>query len=243
MKYGKLSERIRLLSAYTGERTPQCLDDHQIAAAVDGNLNWSDRDSFERHVADCTFCVTRLGTLNRLSTEPAREPVADITLAHARRLLQRARIKRYAPRWAAAAVVVLAVTLAFDRYSSNDSGAESSASSLSPVATQGVNFRQSRNIDADALRPNILAPLDGVSIDVSTARFRWTEIPGSLYYDIRIVTGDGDMVWQDRVTDTEWGLPGHLDLEPGAEYYVRVDAYLAETKSVNSRHVLFKIME
>ena len=243
MKHEKIPARIRFLSTITAERSPECPDDHQIAAAVDGQLQWSDRDSFERHVADCDFCVARIGALTRLSAEDAPAPVSDITLARARRFGKRTGLTRQAPRWAAAAVVVLAVTFAFDRYSSNDGATESSEVSRPPVAKPLTNFRQSRNIDPGALRPGILTPREGEVIDVSKTLFHWTEIPGSLYYDIRIVTLDGNMVWQDRVDNTQWGLPGQLELEPGAEYYVRVDAYLAEAKSVSSRHVLFTVKE
>lgn len=131
------------------------------------------------------------------------------------------------------------MTFTLNKYPIDNAGLQSPASSLPPVAT----VRQSRNTDPDAFRPQILAPREGAAIDVAKTLFRWTEIQGSLYYDIRIVTGEGDMVWQDRVDGTEWTLPGHFQLEPGAQYYVRVDAYLAEAKSVNSRHLLFTVKE
>jgi len=66
-------------------------------------------------------------------------------------------------------------------------------------------------------------------------------VPGSLYYDIRLVDAEGFMIWQDRVEDTQRNLPSHLELLSGEQYFVRVDAYLAEAKSVSSRHVQFTI--
>ena len=241
MNHEQITERIRNLRAQTAGPGPACPDDHQIAAAVDGKLNWADRDSFDRHVADCDFCVARIGTLNGLRAVEVPEAIPDITLARARRLPKRVGIKRQAPRWAVAAVVVLAISFAIYQYSPVVDGPDTSVSSLPPAATPQADFRQSRNINPNSLRPKILTPNEGALIDAGNALFRWTEISGSLYYDIRIVTWEGDMVWQERVNEAEWGLPGNFKLEPGAEYYVRVDAYLAEAKSISSRHVLFKV--
>ena len=237
MNHEQITERIRNLRTQPAASGPACPDEHQVAAAIDGELNWDDRDAFDQHVANCDYCITRIGSLNGLRAVEVVEEVPDITLARARRLAKRTGTIQHAPRWAAAAVVVLAMVFTFGKYSNDNIAPESPASLLPPVAT----VPQSRNIDPDALRPRILAPHEGAVIDAGKTLFRWTEIPGSLYYDIRIITGEGDMVWQDRINDTEWALPGHFELEPGAQYYVRVDAYLAEAKSVSSRHLLFTV--
>ena len=241
MNYEQIAERIRNLRAQEAGPTPACPDDHQIAAVVDGKLSWADRDVFDRHVSDCDFCIARIGTLSGLCAVDVLETVPDITLARARRIVKRARIVRHAPRWAAAAVVVLALSFSFNQYSPDYGGAGTSVSSLPPMAKPQANFRPSRNISQNSLLPKILTPDEGAFFDVGNTLFHWTEIPGSLYYDIRIVTWEGDMVWQERVNDTEWGLPDKIELESGVEYYVRVDAYLAEAKSISSPHVLFKV--
>lgn len=243
MNHEHITERIRNLRTPAGEPGPACPDDHQIAAAVDGRLNRADRDAFDRHVSDCEFCVARIGTLNGLRAVDVLEAVPDITLARAKRLTKRAGIYRHAPRWAAAAVIVLAISFAVNQYSPVGEDPDTTESSLPPVATPQTVFRQSRNINPNSLRPKILTPNEGTFFDAGNSLFRWTETAGSLYYDIRIVTWEGDMIWQERVHDTEWGLPETFELEPGTEYYVRVDAYLAEAKSVSSRHVLFKVKE
>ncbi len=240
MNYQQITERIRNLRNQDAGPGPTCPDDHQIAAAVDGTLRLADRAAFDRHVADCDFCVARIGTLNGLRAAEVMGAAPDMTLARAKRIVGKTGNRRHAPHWAAAAVVVLALTFTYDRYSPVDGDPDASVSSLPQVATPQADFQQSRNINPNSLRPNILTPKEGTLIDTGNTTFRWTEISGCLYYDIRIVTWEGDMVWQERVSDTEWRLPGGLKLEPGAEYYVRVDAYLAEAKNISSRHVLFK---
>jgi len=241
VNYEQIEARIRNLRTQEAEPTPACPDDQQIAAAVDGKLSWADRDAFDRHVSDCGFCVARIGTLNGLCAVDVLEAVPDNTMARAKRIVKKTGINRHTPRWAAAAVVVLALSFTFNQYSPDNDDPGTSVSSLLPVATPQADFRQSRNINPNSPRPKILTPDEGALIDVGNTLFHWTEIPGSLYYDIRIVTWEGDMVWQERVNGTEWGLPDKFELEAGAEYYVRVDAYLAEAKSISSPHVLFKV--
>ena len=69
----------------------------------------------------------------------------------------------------------------------------------------------------------------------------WTRVPGSLYYDVRLVNAEGFMIWQDRVKETRSNLPPDLELVSGNWYFVRVDAYLAEGKSIGSPHVKFTV--
>jgi hypothetical protein len=91
--------------------------------------------------------------------------------------------------------------------------------------------------------PQVLAPANGATIDPGSLVFQWSEVPDSLFYDVRVVTDEGDLIWQERVEDTRLGLPGHLQLKPGSEYFVQVDAYLAAAKSISSRHVPFTVKE
>jgi hypothetical protein len=103
--------------------------------------------------------------------------------------------------------------------------------------------RQSRNLNSTLGAPQVLAPANGAAIDLGSLVFQWSEVPDSLYYDVRVVTDEGDLIWQERVEDTELALPEHLQLKTGSEYFVRVDAYLAAAKSISSRHVPFTVTE
>ena len=100
-----------------------------------------------------------------------------------------------------------------------------------------------RNLDPDAYRPRITTPTEGSSLDLPGPLFEWSAVPGSLHYNVRIVSADGTLIWQERVQNSEWRLPEHLRLPAGEEYYFRVDAYLTQAKSLSSRHVMFRISE
>jgi hypothetical protein len=71
--------------------------------------------------------------------------------------------------------------------------------------------------------------------------FQWTEVPGSLFYDVRLVSPDGDLLLRERVEGTRWLIPEHLQLQAGQEYFVRVDAYLSDAKYLSSEHRVFTV--
>ena len=98
-----------------------------------------------------------------------------------------------------------------------------------------------RNIDRGNPAPTIQAPIKGAHVRPDDLTIRWTPVPGSLYYDIRLVNAKGFLIWQERIEDNQSNLPDHLKLVSGDQYYVRVDAYLAEAKSISSQHVPFTI--
>jgi len=90
--------------------------------------------------------------------------------------------------------------------------------------------------------PMLLLPIEGSSVRADELVFSWTEIPESLYYDIQIVTEEGDLVYQARTTGKRW-VPEDVTLVPGSEYFVLVEAYLVDDVTLGSDHVLFKITE
>ncbi len=89
----------------------------------------------------------------------------------------------------------------------------------------------------------VISPADGENIKPRNLEVRWTEVRGSLHYDIQVVNAEGFILWRDRVEGTSWTPPASDLLKPGMDYYVRVDAYLAEANNVSSEHVLFTVAE
>lgn len=199
------------------ERTPFCPDDHDIAAFVDGALDDSERVLIDRHLPDCPVCVSRVGLLTRLM----RDDVADDAVAaqHTNKRWQAA------PQWAVAASILLAIFWI----------------GWSPQVDQTVDYQEARGIPLVLSPPEILAPDSGVLAKRDGFMFRWTEVPGSLYYEIRVVSDAGDLLGEERVDRTEWALPEAINLEPGREYFVRVDAYLSDSKAISSQHIPFRL--
>jgi len=236
-------------STETAERQTGCPDDYQLASYTDGGLSEEGQTRFELHLADCGYCIERVGLLGRARESEIEATVPELVLVRSRKLASCTSAEesktglqlrlRNAPRWVAAAVLVLAIGALSQLYSPSPNGQKPSP----PIETPGqqTGLTDTRNIDPGTMGPRFLSPLEGMTITPNGGMFNWTAIPDSLYYQVRIVSDEGDLVWQERVAGTQWGLPSELSLAPGAVYFVRVDAYLAEAKTLNSDYVLFRI--
>ena len=217
-------------------RSPACPDESLIAGYVDGGLDAAARPELEQHLADCGHCLALVGLLSRERGASASESIPSAVLAQAG---ARARKEpqhpwRFAPQWAAAAALVLAVPLLVQLGRSPDAGLEEQGR---PVPSAIRRFEST----PDTLQ--VLFPAAGGAVDAQRAQFRWTEVAGSPYYEVRIVTDDGAVVIRERVTGTAWQLPSQVQLQRGAEYFVHVDAYPSGDKAVSSDHVPFRVSD
>lgn len=228
MEDRKLQELLRRASSQTWEWAPACPDEHQIAAYADGTIPESAREDVELHLADCERCTLLAGTLSRLEIESTDRPPAEV-LEQAERLVRPKsdRWTRYLPHLAAAAVLVLAVGVFF--------GQRDQAT----VRTDD-DFRTTRGI-AGSPRMEVLAPAAGAGVHATDFEVRWTDIPDTRYYLVRIVTSSGALVTEQRVTDTRWRPGSGVHLQAGQDYYVRVEAYPAVGASTGSVHVPFTV--
>lgn len=210
--------------------TDACLPPQGLAAFLDGALCEAEHAAAEAHLADCGFCLGQLAALLR-SMEDAMPPAVPETLrAQAERLgVRPARGIPRAFHWAAAAMLVLALGLVATQRppGTADSAAES--------------VHQTRYVDQDALQPRLLAPAEGSVIQPLEQVFHWSGVPGALFYDVRLVGPDGDLLLRERVEETRWLIPKQLQLESGIDYFVRIDAYLSDARYLSSEHVLFTV--
>jgi hypothetical protein len=232
-----------LQSAELTERTPFCPEDRLIAEYFDGVLPEGERDAVERHIADCRFCLARVGMLHRLELDSSATRLPEDVLAAVRTLRNEPRVRRsrVMPSLAAVAVIVMALGAIYQLFPLSQI-----ARDVLPrmhVDEPSTSVRETRTIDPGANGPRFLSPREGVTVSVGNSPFTWTPVPNSLYYKIRIVSDAGDLLWQKRVDGTEWRLPGGLNLSPGAEYFVRVDAYLTDAKTLQSDYLLFRLGE
>ncbi len=216
----QLISYLQRSAAEDKECTPFCPVDNDIAAYVDGDLSDSARILIERHLPDCPACVGRVGQLTRLMRDdavakPNETPVSD------RKWLG------VAPQWAVAATVVLAVVWV----------------SWSPDTIDVTDYQDARNIESVLTPPEILAPDSGVLANRDGFVIRWTDVPGTLYYEIRVVSDVGNLVTAQRVDGTEWAISRDLNLESGREYFIRVDAYLTDAKPISSKFIPFRLRE
>ena len=211
-----------------------CPDEVRIAGYVDGALNAAARERVELHLADCTRCLELVGLLCRLRHSDAIEPVPLEVVAQARAVATEQPRHRWrpAPQWAAAAALVLAVPLLLQLGGNPDHASERQARPADPATRAQAS-------PAEGLQ--VVSPGAGATVDPQRFSVRWTDIAATPYYDLRIVTDAGEVVIHERVSGTTWRPRSPLNLRPGAEYFVHVDAYPAGEKAVSSDHVPFRI--
>ena len=214
----------RSAAAYE-ERTRFCPDDHEIAGFVEGSLNGVAREHIERHLPDCQSCVSRVGLLTRLVREHAAGDQTKVAESNTRDW------KQTAPQWAVAASVILAVGYLAGTYN------------FTADTDPATEYQTTRNLDSQITAPEILAPTSGVIGKRDELVIRWTEVPGILYYKVRVVSDVGNLVSSQRVNGTEWTIGRDVSLESGREYFVRIDAFLTDAKPISSQFIPFRLRE
>jgi hypothetical protein len=216
------------------EATAACLPPALLAACHDGELSDAERVSVDAHLAACDRCLGQLAALSRATPEREAETGVPASLiAQAEALITPHARTAAAPRWRwalpLAAALLLAVNLVL-------------VSSHRPNSEPGSTAApQTRYPDRNLVRPRLLAPTEGSVIRPGKQLFRWTEAPGALFYDVRLVSVDGDLLLRERVDGTRWLIPENFRLETGEEYFVRVDAFLSDAKYLSSEHVVFRV--
>jgi len=222
------------------ERTPFCPADRLIAQYFDATLPEKEHQRVQMHITDCGHCQPRLGVLARLQEDNPCTLIDEDVLVAAKQQAggSTSRKLRHAPAWAAAAVLVLALSVTTFR--STDQGQGSEIASQSPEAIEGA-ARQLRGINQVSIKPQLLSPLEGALVDPAELVIRWVEIPGSLFYDLYIMSDAGDLLVDRRVNGSQWAVRQSGLFETGAEYFVRLEAHMPDARTLSSEHVIFKV--
>jgi putative zinc finger protein len=207
----------------------RCPDEMRLAAYAEGGLKPADRTRLEQHLAACDYCLGQVSALARL--QDAKLPEADADLLHRARGIVRLKPGSQwlqAWRWAAACAATACLAI---------------------VVTLWVRAPQSA--DRDTVRTGyvqpaaleLLIPREGVALTRPAIEFRWTAVNRALFYEVRVLTADGDRVWQTRADGPEARPPGDVVFRAGQTYFVSVSAWLPEGKTVKSSIVGFRVTD
>lgn len=231
---------LSLQSAELADKTRFCPESQQIAEYYEGVLPGPERIQMEHHLAGCRYCRARIGVLERLEESHGTRRVSDSTLAAAKRLGQKQSVRRpaRAPAWAAAAMIVLALFVLVNgaREPMPDLNSFPADSSLADES------RQFRNIKPITPQLLVLTPKAGETL-VPGSIVEWAAVPGSLYYKLSVLSNAGDVLWTERLENPEWMLDPALGLTKGSQYYLRIEAPLADGRNLRSKHVAFRVEE
>lgn len=208
------------------DKGPDCPDDETLASFCEGGLADASHERVLVHISDCDFCLERVGLVCHLNDREAVNPgTIDLPVV---RSLSKPRGTRTWASLAVAASVILAIGVFLAPRPAD----------MSSLTIDSQQVRQTRTLGADANSFELnLARSDSPGSLVPSVD--WPIVPGSLYYRIRIVSDDGDLVWQDQLETTRWAPPVHLALEAEREYFVKVDAFVSQTRTISSDFVPF----
>jgi hypothetical protein len=243
----------------------RCPDAARLAAYVEHRAEAKDEARIESHLAGCSACLEQVAFLLR---RPGGEEstVPTVLLSRARDLVVTQSSPWRAPVWrwgtvaAAAACLVLAVGLQMRQAGAPPlpgapKGVQAPAAVPIPAARQPdvpavvsappppvAPPPAADRRSAAALSPLVMtSPAENQVLSPRDPEFRWLAVPGSIYYELSLVTENGDVVWQGRVEGTLARLPASVTLQPGAGYFVWVRAYLAGGVTLKSAAVPFRV--
>jgi hypothetical protein len=215
------------------DRGPDCPADVQLASYLEGGLHDADHRAFEHHLSSCDWCLERVGLVSRYAGDDRVTEVPTETLTRAQKLVRSAEQVNPWSRpqvWGAAAALLLAVNLALVRH--DDAPPEPATYPVAPSV---------RNVEPMNMGSRALAAGDGLRIRFQHGLIEWTQVNGSLFYQVLVVTDEGDTVWEEQVDEPKWMVPEGLILQSNADYFVRIEAYLSEKQAVSSEFELLKI--
>jgi hypothetical protein len=88
--------------------------------------------------------------------------------------------------------------------------------------------------------PSIILPQAGRVVASAQLRFTWKQIPQARSYRVRVVTSDGDLVWEGETKESRLALPLNFRLKNGS-YFVWITSYLANGRTIKSSPVSFSV--
>ncbi len=245
------------------QRTQSCPEEELLASYVERRLSDPGRQQVEAHVSTCEYCVAQVGFL--LEVEDAALPRVPAAL------LERVAKPAPAPpwwsmmgwRWAPAAaalagvVVVGAVLMQRDaavpangserppaRQQAPASAPAVSAPAPGPVAPTSSDSspRQTRSQGQTPEGLQLLQPRAGAAVSAQGFDLRWTKVPGALFYELRLTTPNGQLMWSSKVEQEQVRVPADAGLRPGA-YFAMVRAQLPEGRLIRAQAVSFTVRE
>lgn len=100
-----------------------------------------------------------------------------------------------------------------------------------------------RNKTAGDLLPKLLSPRDGAVVRREDLEFRWESVSEAIFYEVRVMSAEGNLVFEEQTGDARLKLGSTAPLVPGTKYFVVVRAHLRQGKAAKSGLVSFQLAE
>src|SRR6185369_14648035 len=139
--------------------------------------------------------------------------------------------RRTAPwRWALPAAVAACALLVLAPALRRDAAAPTASGSIP---------RAVRKMPSAVIRPEIAFPSEGATVELKDPEFRWNAVESALFYEVRILGAEGDVLWTSRADSNTVRIPAGV-LQSNRKYYLSVGAYLAQEQIIKLPAVGFQ---
>jgi len=210
----------------------QCPTAQQLAEYADQQSIGADRHRIERHLATCDQCLQQIGFLVRNASGQMRAVPAELFERAQQLGARQAGRPKFPWGWATVATGALAAVLAISVVVNRPERLEMAPNErigavkvLNPGKPESVpTTRQHgalRGADSPVVQL-ILYPKAGQTVPANEVRFRWTSATGVLFYELQVLSDDGDVIWETESRTTSENLPSAVRLVKGHTYYVRI---------------------
>ncbi len=234
--------RSHAFSGDAGNR--ECLDEIRCSRLIDGQLTEPEREAIVEHLANCRNCLDLVAGVMQLqsddvATVPATLVAAALALRPEQQPIQAYSRDRWQTKLAVAASLILVVGALVWQYE-GIMDLRPTNGSTQPTIEEGPDVRISPH---DQERLNIISPTDQSNIDPENIDMQWSPVDRSVFYEIQLLTDDGDVVWQGRTEHTSMQLPQDLRFDSAGGYYLWVKAHLSDGKTIKSKVVFIRLEE
>lgn len=227
-----------------------CLGEQAIAAYVDNALGQRKRIRVEAHLAKCERCrhivadIVKLQRALDLDTPPTEVARVQVRVAPASYAPTR---RFWVPAGAIAVLILIAVSIGVLQQRRDllilpprRPSAPTVAKVEPATPSSGAVPDMVREREVLEPRPVLLLPPEGSAVTGQRLEFNWKPVAHARYYEIRVVTSDGDLRWEGQTTKSALGLPSNVALRSGS-YFVWITAYLMDGRVSKSSPVRFLI--
>jgi hypothetical protein len=227
----------------------RCPADGVIAAYLDSAGNAADRTWVESHLADCEHCrslVADIVTMQRLDPPAMPHGLTQRAIALVAPRARRVRwILLPAATMAGVAFVVTATLMLRSPQQlimptpSAPAAPVIAKSEPAPNLSPPVADMVRKLTPADAL-PSVVFPKPDNVVTRDRLEFTWKAVPRSRYYEIHVVTPEGEPVWEAQSEAAFLKVPSDVTLNNGS-YFVWISAYLDDGRVQKSAVIRFQV--
>ena len=225
-----------------------CPEDDRLAAYADGALRDMGKKWVEFHLSGCLRCRSVVAAAVKGQREELLpQPPANLNWKATALAVPSPARKPWIwlPAGGLAAVTVLVLGVAFLRHPESlliqtaPSPPAPLIAKSEPMAAPGVAVRDIvRKPRSSEPLPSIVLPLRDGIVSREELKFGWKAVAESRYYEVRLVTTDGDLVWQGQTEKSDLQLPANVVVRDGS-YFVWITAHLADGRTAKSTPVKF----